>query len=370
MTVPEKLSKTFMVANFICTIMIIAIHYNAKTAANSAQVNFNYVIMEFLTSGIARVAVPFFAMASGFFFFYDWRGFTTYKKNVKKRVRSLLIPYVIASTFIYISFVAYNFPKSGTYDFQILTTFTDIIVHPKSVQFWFLRDLIVLTLISPLFFVNQNKMLNSILGLSLFFLWLFEVQIFPIVGGWYLLNIETLFFFWVGAFLIREKGFLEFLLNQRPRFAAILCSLWLGLVGVRLAIDPKFNIWYKTDFTLTSLLLYKAAILTGLFFLFAVASKIKSDKILYLSGFTFFAYLFHLEPLVFFIKKITSIFVSKSMAFYFCFPLAVLFVFGMAYLMMKYIKPVYLIITGGRNPRKALSRVQLDSSTMVDPKLI
>ena len=70
MYVKKEVSSTLMTSNLIATFFVIALHYNSKKAIDISEgYNWNYVLQEFLTNGVARVAVPFFAMISGFFLF-------------------------------------------------------------------------------------------------------------------------------------------------------------------------------------------------------------------------------------------------------------------------------------------------------------
>ena len=65
----KKISSGLMVANLIATILIIAIHYTSK--GHLIQLTeiggWNYLFQEFITNGIARIAVPFFALFFGYF---------------------------------------------------------------------------------------------------------------------------------------------------------------------------------------------------------------------------------------------------------------------------------------------------------------
>jgi len=68
METKKELYSTFMVVNFVATILIISIHYQSNQMINSNEYfKWNYLIQEIIINGFARVSVPSFALISGFF---------------------------------------------------------------------------------------------------------------------------------------------------------------------------------------------------------------------------------------------------------------------------------------------------------------
>lgn len=152
---------------------------------------------------ITRVAVPLFFVFSGYLFFYKNRSFTsgTYFMKLKKRVRSLLVPYLFWITLLALYYVIldrfvleeplyltsvdglysifYNFNKTG---------------YPISIQFWYIRDLMVTILLSPIIYWLIKKChIYFVIVLSV--LWI--TNNWPLITG---LNITALFFFSLGAY--------------------------------------------------------------------------------------------------------------------------------------------------------------------------
>ena len=194
-----------MTSNLIATFFVIALHYNSKKAIDISEgYNWNYVLQEFLTNGVARVAVPFFAMISGFFLFGKIRDVQSYINALKNKSRTLFVPYIVSSTLILLSMIVLNYvfsPKNrGQISFFIIARC--VFAQPLSVQFWFLRDLIFLTVISP-FILNNNRLYSYSFGSLLLLLWVQNIQPLPIIAGWYLINIDTLFFLLAGRGIIQ-----------------------------------------------------------------------------------------------------------------------------------------------------------------------
>ena len=154
MEISKKLSGSLMVANVIATILVIAIHYNSKGKIDiSTGISINYLIQDFITNGLARVAVPFFALISGFFLYPKLVEISGFKGVLSNKKSTLLLPYIFASVLIYVSATAIQFvlnPEQPR-DLSVLNVLFEMLVKPASTQLWFLRDLILLTLISPLF---------------------------------------------------------------------------------------------------------------------------------------------------------------------------------------------------------------------------
>ena len=74
MKITKEASISFQIANLIATILVIAIHYNSKHHIDYYDLSFNFYLQEYITNGIARIAVPFFALSAGIFFFINYQG--------------------------------------------------------------------------------------------------------------------------------------------------------------------------------------------------------------------------------------------------------------------------------------------------------
>ena len=361
MQIRKELSSTFMIANLLATILVIAIHYNSKRYIDlSNGYTWNYFIQEFLANGICRISVPFFAMISGFFLFEKVNSLDGWVNTLQKKTKTLILPYILGSLLVFVGSIALKrvlWPD----DFPSLTPYLvvrDIVAHPVSVQFWFLRDLIILTVISPVIF-HIRRTASLILGVVLVCLWFVDIQLFPIITDWYVINIETLFYFWLGGQLYQLKHILYAVLESSILVRIGCVVLWFSLIWIRIVIDPKMDTWYVQEYTIASLLIYKLGIITGIISLLHLSEKLKQNQtLIYLSGLTTFAYLFHLVPLSYF-RIVTARFLSDEFLFYINFPLATVIVFSLAYIVSNYYGSLYAVLTGGRNPNKALKRTQI-----------
>ncbi len=138
------------------------------------------VAVLFVTEHVCRVAVPLFFFLSGFLFFYRLEGFAwrEYGRKLRKRIFTLLIPYVLWN-FIYA--LLYGgmqalFPSmlSGRVlavaDYSVADWFNRVwglgSDGPIAAQFWFIRDLMVMVLLTPIiYFLFSSR--RRVIGIGL-----------------------------------------------------------------------------------------------------------------------------------------------------------------------------------------------------------
>lgn len=350
--------------NVIGTLMIIAIHYQSnRMIPEDLHYHWNYLFQDSIINGFARVAVPGFALASGFFIYSSIQSVTQYIKTMHKKIGTLLIPYLIGSSIIFfLTLLIFNLTDSGIMDSNQMTNpisaIKSIIAHPLSEQFWFVRDLLILSVFSPLILYNRC-FVSSILGTALCILWFLEIQPFPIISGWYFINIESLFFFWLGGYVSSKGSFLSSLFEWQRQYKYGTVFLWAALIALRLYIAPDFFVWYNNGYKLFHLIVYKASILVGLLSILFICHKYReAKKIKSLSSYTFFVYLFHFFPL-FHLTRLSTKIMPVAYVFYLNFPLAVLITFTLAWLLSRYLPRFYNIICGGRTRKKFYAREEL-----------
>jgi surface polysaccharide O-acyltransferase-like enzyme len=344
----QDLSKTLSVCNLICTILVISIHFNTKQHINLTDgFTINYYLQEFITNSLARVAVPFFAFTSGFFFFRRF-SFTIncYKSLLNKRFSSLFLPFVFGASLILVAELLYG----RMIDFGSITTgeaLVAIFVKPLSVQFWFVRDLVFLALISPVIYFLLTK-LNWILVLVCMACWLLDFEPAPLWAGRSLITIEVGAFFVLGAYLYNKRIWLEKVITTTHLIPLILTSLLLAIW--RIYDDPAMSNWYHNNYTLNSLLIQNCYIIVTVFCVLVVSNRLRHKQhLIWLSQFTFFVYLYHLLPLSRVVVKFSDYFVYDPYKFYMTFPVATLFTFIVAIIFSKYSNKLYSILNGGRN---------------------
>ena len=162
-----------------------------------------YEFLKILVSQtLVKVAMPVFFIMSGYLFFanVDKWDVATYKKKMLRRVKTLLIPYLIwnllmavkLKTFSWSMFWAYWEPAGSQIDWfgqeQLMTA-------PANMPLWFLRDLMVVSMLTPIIYILVRWLGYWLMGL-LTILYLSGVCAF--IPG---LSAYAIYFFTFGAFL-------------------------------------------------------------------------------------------------------------------------------------------------------------------------
>lgn len=166
-------------------------------------------ISELISHSIGRIAVPTFFVFSGYFFFLkmgDWN-FSFYTKQLKKRFWSIVIPYflwitfaVLANVFKYKIFSLLGISQSTPEPVIKMSYFYYAYWGiPANYPLWYLRDLICMILLSPIFYY-WVKALKQYGIIVLLFLYLAQLE-----SGIPGLSSTAIFFFCAGAYLGIEK---------------------------------------------------------------------------------------------------------------------------------------------------------------------
>jgi len=346
MRISHDVSVAIKISKFLAALLIIAIHHQSINSANVETADVNYFIQEFICNGIGRVSVPLFAFMSGLLFFKSYPSLTSFKITLKKKFITIFLPYLLSSIYSFgIYLIGHIYIKHDCPGF--LEIIKRILFHPISVQLWFLRDLMILFIISPILYRVYKKIGSWFVGF-LFLLWFFELQLFPIVADWYLINIETFFFFVLGYHIINHIEVLENIIRLKWKYIFCLSILWVTFLACRLYIDPYFNIWYAKDCFIASLFLHKISIIFGGILVISISSKFNSRALNYLSGYTFFVFLYHGFPLNLITMKISNLVFDEKYLFYPSFFLSTIIVFFVAHLLERFLPKVYGILTGNR----------------------
>ncbi len=357
----KLINKTFSnkikVASLILIIMVLYLHsYNISddTAFYFTSTNFfptiNIYFQNILSQGIARVAVPLFFMISGFLFFKE--GILTinlYKKKISSRFFTLLIPYIFWSFFVItIYFILQSIPHTAQYfkntlikDLTFIDLITKIFLNPINYPLWFLRDLIYIVLISPIFYFFIKK--SPLITLSILLcLWLYGLNDGTDLSFF---KSEPFFFFAFGSYLaIHKQNTINFKIPNKTFYISL--ALYFILLVYKTYLITHF---IDSDYIV---ILHKTSILIGIFVFWTFLDRIKSYKLLSITKFTFLFYVFH-EPMNIIIRKgVYSLFgktVGVSLLLYISIPiLIVITLITVSFLANKIIPKFYSIILGNR----------------------
>ncbi len=225
------LSDTIDNMRFPLTVLVVFLHFNilryGYTEKFEVALGTSAYIITYLSDVLARIAVPLFFVISGFLFFYKKEmSLPVFKAKILSRIKSLFVPYIlwnIIALIILLVTALYANAKSGMphntlnlnisnffYSFIDYNHHSDIVLTGESVRggggfapinspLWYVRDLMVMCILSPTIYYLINNFSKTFLLLC-GGLWFFSPYIF-LDDAYITLFIVALFFFSVGAYL-------------------------------------------------------------------------------------------------------------------------------------------------------------------------
>lgn len=203
-------SEKIKVISIIASIMVVMIHStNVNIGEFTNKSNISNTVLEiiegYFTLGINRVAVPLFFMVSGYLFFKNIDKHYTlsdYFLKLKSRFFSILIPFIIWSTIgLLFYFLLQSIPGFG-YTFNndrliremnLYEVIYTIIFNPIPYQLWFVRELFIYVIISPVIWI-LIKYMKKISLLIFFIMWFFNINI-------HFIDKRGVLFFMLGSYM-------------------------------------------------------------------------------------------------------------------------------------------------------------------------
>lgn len=354
------LSKTITFLRFPLIVAVVFIHtilleviINGNLLVSEGEFPIHDLICHVISGGLAQIAVPLFYFISGFLFFYhsDF-SLRIYGQKLKKRVRTLLVPYLFWNIVVFLLTLATQLllssMTSGRHKLIVDYNWMDWLNlfwnyakgMPVCYQFWFIRDLMIVCLFTPIIYwiIKYGKVYGILLlgGLWMFNLW-------PSVTG---LSVTAFFFFsWGAWFGIHRRDFTESFHSLRWGAAC----LYIVLLTI------STWLWHSqiTDYPFV----HKVGIIVGIVAVVSWTAYGFERKQLhastFLAGSAFFVYAYHGMLITLIIKywvKLLSPHSEWTMIIgYFLIP-TVIVVLGIALyaLLRKYFPAFTAVITGGR----------------------
>ena len=177
---------------------------------------------------LVKIAMPTFFVMSGYLFFInvtEWNT-KTYWSKLRRRVKTLLIPYIIWNSAMAVK----------------LKTFSlSFFIEPANMPLWFLRDLIIVSLLTPIIYIGVRK-----LGYRLFAILLpiYVTGLYAVQPG---LTPYAICFFSLGAFLsIRKKDLINTCMKYEKSSNILTILLGIGMIlTFRTPIFPPLMLCFR-----------------------------------------------------------------------------------------------------------------------------
>lgn len=346
----QYLSYKLKVLSFASIMLVLYIHSDFKEPEISNMLWINNVQV-LLSKMIGRCAVPLFYMISGYLFFLKVpNGMRSIFDKMRKRIKTLFIPYIIGCLF-FVAFSVLVAITPGTSKFinnSIFPLFKESWIRiiasvfydtgtgePLAFQLWFLRDLILIVLISPIWYLGLKKM---------------GVGLITIVFGTTFLNLPyipsyAMFWFLLGGEITKYSN----KINKRNK--GVTFALLFMFISISQMLYSKATYWEELKIPI---------ILLGIIGIWTLYDKLVDENFSLVQHrwlskacqYTFFIYLFH-EPTLNIIRKLVVFVIGKNEVGYILSYMSSPFIFAIfavviGVFLKKYCKTAYYFCTGGR----------------------
>ena len=277
----KEIYPTFDRLRFPLILMVVFIHAQFSIQGDPLDASLYGVVSHFFTVVISQVAVPLFFFISGCLYFRDYKVFSLvlYGQKQKRRIKTLIVPFITWNSFFWLLFSLFvllapalvngGIPNiaHATIKDVIWVYWGDSTGGPIDFPLWFIRDLITVTVLSPLiYFVIMKYRIGVVAMLILLGLWLFSVPV-PVLGN----NIcLCLFFFSLGGYLNKVMQYKVDL--NLPLLTDGLGGGILIFVFLLLSVLSTIN-YYEWKHSLVSIISIKGLVLVGIPAMYALVSK-------------------------------------------------------------------------------------------------
>lgn len=340
--------------------------YDALVFSNLSGYDFYNLFRVSISQVLTHVCVPTFYFISGYLFFKGlevWDGYT-YKEKIKRRIKSLLIPFLIWNTIsvllkiqsclrhegiegalcffsdnnywhLYWDCQEWNLDRTNWIGGEYSAS------SPYLIPLWFLRDLMVVSFCSPvLYYLLRKTKIWGVILLGICYI----TGVFLNVPGF---SITTFFFFGLGAYM-KMYNINPLQATFRFRYVLLLLTVLLWLCCTLL----------NGHNTKEGDIVYPFYIITGFFTLINIATHLVKNNIItippLLTKGAFFVYLAHTVLIQEFCTKIINAIFGESNPLYMSLayvttPLLIIMIcISGYYVLTKYFPAVSSILTGER----------------------
>ncbi len=346
-------SNTIANLSFPLTLGVVLIHCSIIDSGNN-----NMDAISYLFSSILPIfCVPTFFAISGFLFFWKDEKFNlkVYANKIQKRFITLIVPYLIANTFMIFCYAAMhlftphlinpdNFNVLKFSFKQFLQAYWSIDGFPICYPLWYIRDLFCFIVCSPL--------LHMILKLPKLIKWSILLIIGFIYHYYSISFCMGLFYFYLGALLSQkdtENKIIEIIDSKRILISSCIVTALLMFVGIYFNYtDVNINLWKPIQ-------RFSGFIFTLFIFILFTKKYGRIGGEIFNSS--FFIYLYH-AFLVFVLKELLIMVINPTSTImwiitYISLILITIFILVSAFIILnKYLPSFTAIITGGRSNKK------------------
>lgn len=335
MKISSHLSYKLKIVSLIAIIFVLFIH---STILNVEVHTLFFYVQTLISDYFCRVFQPLFFSISGYLFFIGFKAsIEGFIQKYKSRFKSIFIPYIIWNILVLIQMVALkHMPVLGShinsdvnsfFQLNIIEQINELFVKPYAFHLWFIRDLIIIVLFTPLIYWSIKR-------INVFFIFILialDIIGTPIVGSFVPFSIGA--YFAIKCINIEREisNNLLLILGIASILIAFLFVIYMFEVSYYLTWPFLLFIWFGYDYLV-------------------MKKNITFNFLTRYMPYTFFIYLFH-EPSLNIFKRLILLGKSESYLWiaYFLSPLfSIILSILVAQILKRYSNPIYLVLVGGR----------------------
>lgn len=342
--------------SFVSILLVIYVH---MYFADAQEMTGLQLMEDFWSRSVGSVAVPLFYVISGYLFFIKSDGVKAILHKISKRVRTLLVPYLLMNTFAFLfsaslNVMASKIPALAPFiNFRVFreisqqgwvqSLLTFYWTDPIAFQLWFVRDLMVIILFSPLIYYLLRYVTKGRLGLLMFTAIEACLLAAAVKSGQYF---GSAFWFMAGGYISKHPRISVTRCVGKPPIAVVSLIVFIALAWCNVFYPLELFQWILPVVGITSLwsgydvlFQHRHNLLASLPWLAAMCSTV------------FFVYLVH-EPLLNIFKKLPTVFnwgETPRIIIYLVLPPLFYYIASLAGNRLKHSFPrAYSVFTGGR----------------------
>ncbi len=374
---PNRIESEFIAVARITMIFGLVIHHMGSIPGSiywprDPLKEYSYLVPDFI-NGLVHMAfmtaVPVLSIVSGFLFFF--RSNINFHDQLKKRLFTVAIPaWMWALIWFGLGFFFFkagilNTIGWGDYNFEnvnlkvFLNGVVGIDQMPYAIQFWFIHDLLITLVLTPLIFWFIKNLKEAFVFI-VFLAWFFIDS--PII----FFSLNVLFFFCIGSYLALNSRNIRIhaLLPIINRFGLYLVALFLIALIFRL-YSHKMPLQILEKLIVSGYYLKLLRLLGVLAFSYFIILACRQDAIksflIGISGYSFFIFASHL-PMMFSIKTLAQQLIPELSGFglfirWLVVPLlSITICILVAYLLDRHTPGLFRILNGGRSTLPPLTK--------------